>query len=122
LINQWHRPADVVAAFLVVAVFMLPAGWLIIRTGPRWNVWDGYGRHWASSRLWLALPLLAGLAAAAAAAFSLVSVAAGTGLAGGATHYFWAGTALIVIAGCLATVAGVWLFGHAARRRSAPRR
>jgi len=44
----------------VVAVFMLPAGWLIIRTGPRWNVWDGYGRHWASSRLWLALPLLAG--------------------------------------------------------------
>ena len=43
LINQWHRPADVVAAFLVVAVFMLPAGWLIIRKGPRWNVWDGYG-------------------------------------------------------------------------------
>ena len=56
LINQWHRPADVVAAFLVVAVFMLPAGWLIIRKGPRWNVWDGYGQHWASSRLWLALP------------------------------------------------------------------
>ena len=34
----------------------------------------------------------------------------------------WAGTALIVIAGYLATVAGVWLFGHAARRRGAPRR
>lgn len=122
LINQWHRPADVVAAFLVVAVFMLPAGWLIIRQGPRWNVWEGYGRHWASSPLWLALPLLAGLAAAAVAAFSLLSVAAGTGLAGSTTHYFWAGTALIVIAGYLATVAGVWLFGHAARRRSAPGR
>jgi membrane-associated phospholipid phosphatase len=121
LINQWHRPADVVAAFLVVAVFMLPAGWLIIRQGPRWNVWDGYGRHWASAPLWLALPLLAGLAAAAVAAFALLSVA-GTGLAGSTTHYFWAGTALIVIAGYLATVAGVWLFGHAARRRSAPRR
>lgn len=41
---------------------------------------------------------------------------------GSTTHYFWAGTALIVVAGYLATVAGVWLFGHAARRRSAPRR
>lgn len=120
LINQWHRPADVVAAFLVVAVFTLPAGWLIIRKGPRWNVWDGYGEHWASSRLWLALPALAGLAAAAVAAFSLLSVAAGTGPEGSTTHYFWAGTALIVIAGYLATVGGVWLFGHAARRRSAP--
>ena len=49
LINQWHRPADVVAAFLVVGAFMLPAGWLIIRTGPRWNVWDGYEGHWASA-------------------------------------------------------------------------
>ncbi|MEO3934299.1 phosphatase PAP2 family protein [Micrococcaceae bacterium Sec7.4] len=120
LINQWHRPADVVAAFLVVAAFMLPAGWLIIRKGPRWNVWDGYGEHWASSRLWLALPALAGLAAAAVAAFSLLSVAAGSGLESSTTHYFWAGTALIVIAGYLATVGGVWLFGHAARRRSSP--
>ena len=101
---------------------MLPAGGLIIRKGPGWNVWDGYGRHWASSRLWLALPLLAGLAAAAVAAFSLLSVAVGTGLGNSTTHYFWAGTALIVIAGYLATVTGVWLFGHAARRRSAPRR
>ncbi|MET3949203.1 hypothetical protein ABIB29_000024 [Arthrobacter sp. UYEF36] len=49
LINQWHRPADVVAALLVVAVFMLPAGWLIIRNGPLRNVWDGYGQHWAFS-------------------------------------------------------------------------
>ncbi|HEX9227207.1 MAG TPA: PA-phosphatase, partial [Arthrobacter sp.] len=44
------------------------------------------------------------------------------GLTGSTTHYFWAGTALIVIAGYLATVAGVWLFGHAARRRNAPGR
>lgn len=122
LINQWHRPADVVAAFLVVAVFMLPAGWLVIRTGPRWNEWDGYGKHWASAQLWLMLPLLAGLAAAAVAGYSLLGVAAGPGLPGSTTHYFWAGTALIVITGYLATVTGVWLFGHAARRRSAPRR
>ncbi|MET1065458.1 MAG: phosphatase PAP2 family protein [Arthrobacter sp.] len=121
LINQWHRPADVVAAFLVVAAFMLPAGWLIIRQGPHWNVWDGYGQHWASSRLWVALPALAGLASAGVATYSLLRIAPGPGQENSTTHYFWAGTSLIVIAGYLATVAGVWLFGHAARRRSAPR-
>ena len=31
--------------------------------------------------------------------------------------YFWAGTSLIIIAGYLATVAGVWLFGLAAARQ-----
>ena len=122
LINQWHRPADVVAAFLVVAAFMLPAGWLIIRTGPRWNAWTGYGEHWASSRLWLALPVLAGLASAGLAGFALLRIAPGPGQEGSTTHYFWAGTSLIVIAGYLATVAGVWLFGHAAGRRPAQRR
>src|SRR6476660_9933969 len=64
LINQWHRPADVVAAFFVVGASMLPAGWLIIRTGRSWNVWDGYNGHWASARLWVVLPVLTGLAAA----------------------------------------------------------
>lgn len=122
LINQWHRPADVVAAFLVVAAFMLPAGWLIIRTGPRWNAWTGYGEHWAASRLWLALPMLAGLASAAVAGFALLRIAPGPGQEGSTTNYFWAGTSLIVIAGYLATVAGVWLFGHAARRRHASQR
>jgi membrane-associated phospholipid phosphatase len=116
LINQWHRPADVVAAFLVVGAFMLPAGWLIIRTGPRWNVWDGFGEHWASSRLWVVLPVLAGLASAVPAGYSLLRIASGPGQEVSTTTYFWAGTSLIVIAGYLATVAGVWLFGHAARR------
>ena len=119
LINQWHRPADVVAAFLVVGAFMLPAGWLIIRTGPRWNVWDGYGEHWAAARLWVALPMLAGLASAGVATYSLLKIAPGPGQEGSTTNYFWAGTSLIVIAGYLATVAGVWLFGHAVRRRDA---
>ncbi|WP_232082101.1 phosphatase PAP2 family protein [Arthrobacter sp. SO5] len=122
LVNQWHRPADVVAAFLVVAAFMLPAGWLIIRTGPRWNLWDGYGEHWAASRLWLALPVLAGLASAVLASYSLLKIAPGPGQEGSTTNYFWAGTSLIVIAGYLATVAGIWLFGHAARRRTPARR
>ena len=116
LINQWHRPADVVAAFLVVGAFMIPAGWLIIRTGPRWNVWNGYNEHWASARVWLALPVLAGLATTGVAAFALLSIAPG-GQENSTTSYFWAGTSLIVITGYLATVAGVWLFGLAVQRR-----
>ncbi|MEQ4518720.1 phosphatase PAP2 family protein [Pseudarthrobacter sp. B907] len=118
LINQWHRPADVVAAFLVVGAFTLPAGWLIMRTGRRWNVWEGYNSHWASARLWVAVPVLAGLASAAVAAYSLLKIAPGPGQEGSTTNYFWAGTSLIVITGYLATVALVWLFGHAARRRT----
>ncbi len=117
LINQWHRPADVVAAFLVVGAFTLPAGWLIMRSGPRWNAWDGYNGHWASARLWVVLPVLAGLGSAAVAAYSLLKIAPGPAQEGSTTNYFWAGTSLIVISGYLATVAGVWLFGHAARRR-----
>jgi hypothetical protein len=116
LINQWHRPADVVAAFLVVGAFMVPAGWLIIRRGPGWNVWNGYNEHWAAARVWVALPVLTGLAAAGVAAVALLSIGPG-GQEVSTISYFWAGTALIVISGYLATVAGVWLFGLAARRQ-----
>ena len=121
LINQWHRPADVVAAFLVVRAFMIPAGWLIIRRGPGWNVWNGYNEHWASARVWVALPVLTGLAAAGVAAAALLSIGPG-GQEVSTTSYFWAGTSLIVIAGYLATVAGVWLFGLAARQPDPRRR
>jgi membrane-associated phospholipid phosphatase len=121
LINQWHRPADVVAAFLVVGAFMIPAGWLIIRRGPGWNVWNGYNEHWASARVWVALPVLTGLAAAGVAVFALLSIGPG-GQEISTTSYFWAGTSLIIIAGYLATVAGVWLFGLAAGQPNARRR
>lgn len=116
LINQWHRPADVVAAFLVVGAFLVPAGWLVMRSGPEWNVWDGYNRHWASARVWVALPVVTGLAAAGVAAYALLSIGPG-GQEISTVSYFWAGTSLIIITGYLATVACVWLFGLAARRR-----
>lgn len=119
LINQWHRPADVVAAFLVVGAVMLPAGWLVLRTGKRWNVPDGRGNHWASSRLWLSLSTLAGVAAAAVAVYSLTGIATGLGQES-TTNYFWAGVSLIVITGYLTTVAATWLFGLSARRRQSP--
>lgn len=116
LINQWHRPADVVAAFVLVGAFMIPAGWLILRHGGSWNVWDGYGRHLGSAKIWLTLPVVIGLASAVVAVISLAGIALGPGRAGG-TSYFWAGIALIVIAGYLATVATTALFAYAARRR-----
>lgn len=122
LINQWHRPADVVAAFLVVGVFMFPAGWLVIRTGPKWNVWEGYGRHLGSLRLWVILPVLTCLASAGVAAYSLLMIGPGAGPTGSTVSYFWAGVSLIVIAGYVATLTGVWLFGYAVRRRHTPQR
>lgn len=36
-IETWHTPADVAAAYLVVAVWALVGGWLIMRTDPRRN-------------------------------------------------------------------------------------
>jgi hypothetical protein len=122
LINQWHRPADVVAAFLLVGAFMIPAGWLIIRTGGVWNVWEGFGRHIGSARIWLTLPVAIGLASAAVAVYSLAKIAPGPAQEGSTTNYFWAGISLIVIAGYLATVATTSLFAYAARRPDAPGR
>nr|WP_218847252.1 phosphatase PAP2 family protein [Psychromicrobium silvestre] len=113
-INQWHRPADVLAAYLVVALWSSLAGWAIMRQGRAWNVWQGYGSHWASSRLW---PLLAALLGVAAGIFATVVL--GKLSASGAqstSDYFFSGIALIVISGYLLTVAGVLLFGFEARR------
>lgn len=36
-IETWHTPADVIAAYLVVAVWAMVGGWLIMRTEPRHN-------------------------------------------------------------------------------------
>ncbi|MEV7135647.1 phosphatase PAP2 family protein [Arthrobacter sp. NPDC093128] len=117
VVNQWHRPADVVAAFLLVGAFAIPAGWLIIRTGNSWNVWDGFGGHWASSRWWIRLPGLISVVFAAAAAYLLTRYIPGEG--GSTTSYFWGGISLIVVAGYVATVATTALFAFAARRRVA---
>lgn len=116
LVNQWHRPADVVAAFLVVGFWTALAGLLVMRIGNSWNVWDGYGEHWAASRLWPLLSATAGVAAAGVSVFSLVQLAPGAGHVS-TTNYFWAGISLIVIFGYLLAVAATWLFGSAARRR-----
>ena len=120
LIYQWHRPADVVAAFLLVGAFMIPAGWLILRYGGSWNVWDGFGGHLGSAKIWLTLPVLMGLASAGLAVYSLAMTGPGPAQESSTANYFWAGTALIVIAGYLAIVASTSLFAYAARRRDSP--
>lgn len=122
LINQWHRPADVIAAFLVVTFWTSLAGLVIMRTGSSWNVWDGYGVHWASSRLWPFLSVLAGVAAAVLAAVVLRELTPAGGNHVSTTNYFWSGVSLIVVFGYLLTVAGTLLFGLEARRSRAKRR
>nr|WP_242702045.1 phosphatase PAP2 family protein [Arthrobacter cavernae] len=122
LINQWHRPADVIAAFLVVAAVMLPAGWLVLRTGKDWNAWDGDGGHWASSRFWVLLPGIAVVVSAAVAAYALRELILGMEVTDSTSSYFWAGAAMIVGTGHFAMVAAVWLFSWAARRRGPARR
>ncbi|MDJ0355085.1 phosphatase PAP2 family protein [Paenarthrobacter sp. PH39-S1] len=120
LINQWHRPADVITAFLVVAFWTVLAGLAIMRTGSSWNVWDGYGEHWAASRIWPFLSVLAGVLAAVLAVLVLRELTPAGGNQVSTTNYLWVGVALIVICGYLVTVAGTLLFGLEARQRARP--
>ncbi len=117
LINQWHRPSDVVAAFLLVTFWTALAGLAIMRSGNSWNVWDGYAEHWASSRIWPLLSVLAGVGATVLAVIVLRQLTPSGGNHVSTTNYFWAGVSLIVICGYLLTVAGTLLFGMEARRR-----
>ncbi|MCZ2402312.1 phosphatase PAP2 family protein [Paenarthrobacter sp. Z7-10] len=126
VINGWHRPADVVAAFLIVTFWTALAGLVILRTGPGWNVWDGFGEHWAASRAWPLLSLLAAVAAAGMAAVVLQQLTPAGGSRTSTTNYFWTGVALIAVCGYLLTVAGTLVFAlqtrrHRPRRRSSRR-
>lgn len=121
-INLWHRPADVVAAFLVVGAWTVLGGLLIMRTGNHWNVWDGFGEHWAASRLWLILcwiPGLAGLALSLALYLYVQWIGpAPTPGTAGTPLFFWSGLALIVGVGFTLSAVACWLFGSQARRRT----
>ncbi|GER22507.1 hypothetical protein NCCP1664_10040 [Zafaria cholistanensis] len=69
LVLGWHRPADILGAYLVAAFWGLLGGLVLLRREPWWNVWDGPDAHWASARLWQAVlwvPGLGGLAGAVA--------------------------------------------------------
>lgn len=120
-INLWHRPADVVAAFLVVGAWTLIGGVLIMRTGNPWNVWDGFGKFWAASRVWLVLcwvPGLIGLAVSVGLYFFVQAIgpAPVPGTAG-VPLFFWSGLSLIVGTGYTLSGTACWLFGAQARLR-----
>lgn len=116
LINQWHRPSDVVAAFFIVSFWTALAALLILRSGPRWNVWLGSGSHWASSRWWTGWSVLAAVLAGVVATLVLRHVT-GTGETS-TISYFLVGVAQIVVAGYGLTIAGTLLLTLPVRRRS----
>lgn len=69
-IETWHRPADMVAAYLVAAFWGLAAGFVILRTGPDWNLRGTASRrypHPGGHPLWDGLLGLAGAALTAGA-------------------------------------------------------
>ncbi|ALV46495.1 hypothetical protein MB46_14345 [Arthrobacter alpinus] len=116
LINQWHRPADVVAAFFVVAFWTALAAHVVMRSGSRWNVWLGSSEHWASRRSWTALAALLAVLALASGALIYSSVMGAEDTS--TTSFFLVGVCLIIAVGYGLTVASTLLVTLPVRRRS----
>ncbi|MDQ0735944.1 membrane-associated phospholipid phosphatase [Arthrobacter agilis] len=119
-INLWHRPADVVAALLVVGTWTLLGGLVVMRTGEHWNNWEGFGAHWASSRWWLVLCWVLGLGGLAVSAVLYVSVhAVGPAPEPGTANvplFFWWGLMWIIGVGFTLAAAAGRLFAAQAGR------
>lgn len=116
LINQWHRPADVLAAFFVVGFWTALAALGVLRTGPAWNVWLGSGEHWASSRWWPVIGTLTAVLSGGAMALILLPVLGRS--AASTVSFFLAGVGQIVIVGYFLTVAFTLFLTAQVRRRS----
>ncbi len=116
LINQWHRPSDVMAAFFVVAFWTVLAALAIMRTGPLWNVWLGSSAHWASRRSWLGLTVA--LAAIAALVAVVIMGPAAVPSYDSTVSYFLVGVSQIVVVGYGLTLAGTLLLMWPVRRRT----
>ena len=116
LINQWHRPADVVAAFFIVALWTALAALVILRSGAPWNVWLGAGRHWASASGWASVTALITVLAGVAAWLILRWATAAGG--DSTISYFLVGVAQIMVVGYGLTLAGTLLLTLPVRRRS----
>jgi len=115
--NLWHRPADVVAAFFVVATCTLVGGLVMLRTNPDWNTWPSGGRA-VSGRFWTGLCIIIGALALTAAAAVYAYARWGTGTAvDGSPLYFWSGLALIVGVGYSLAALGSLLFSQQAGDR-----
>lgn len=115
LINQWHRPADVVAAYLLVAAWTALGGWLLLRFDTAHRPEPRLARHWASSGFWPSLAAVLGIGAALVAAAALWPLRSGEAQES-TVNYFLAGVSLIVTTGYLLCVAGILLFSSQSRR------
>lgn len=51
LVLGWHRPADIVGAFLIVLWWSLLTGWVLTLAVPRWNRWRTLS-FWGAARGW----------------------------------------------------------------------
>jgi hypothetical protein len=122
-INLWHRPADVVAALLVVGTWTLLGGLVIMRKGGNWNNWEGFGAYWASSRAWLVLCWVLGLGGLVVCGVLYLSVQAiGPAPDPGTASvplFFWWGLLWIIGVGFTLAAAAGWLFAAQAGRPAA---
>ncbi|MBD7995597.1 phosphatase PAP2 family protein [Arthrobacter sp. Sa2CUA1] len=116
--NLWHRPADVVAAFFVVATCTLLGGLVMLRTNPDWNTWPAGGRT-TGTRFWTGICVLLGTLALATAAAVYAYARWGNGIAvlDGSPLYFWCGLALIIGVGYSLAALGSLLFSQQAGDR-----
>lgn len=115
LINQWHRPSDVLAAFFIVAFWTALAALVVMRTGPGWNVWLGSAGHWASRRWWTVLALL--LAVLPGLAVAYIMATSPMPNLDSTISYFLLGVGQIMVVGYGLTFAGTLLLTLPVRRR-----
>lgn len=112
-INLWHRPADVVASFLVVATWTLIGGLVMMRAVPELNRLPARGQGMGAAKAWSAvcwIPAVLALLASVGAYVYADSGATGLGNSESLLLFFWSGLALIIGVGYLLAALACWLF------------
>ncbi len=121
-VNLWHRPADVVAALLVVGGWALLAGPVILRAdGSTNSSRQGPPTDLSSSRRWLALCWMLGVGSLLVSALLYVAVRAGILVSApdaGRPLYFWWGLLWIIGVGFVLAAVTASLFAARTRRTS----
>ncbi|MGP5071749.1 phosphatase PAP2 family protein [Arthrobacter rhombi] len=116
----WHRPSDVVAAYLVAGFWGLLAGLIILRRQPGWNRWKGPDSSWSSSGIWPTLlwfPGILGFLGSAAVYLFVTHLGPTAGTS--ARSWFLVAGALLII-GAAGSLFGLLcgVFSHQTRGRA----
>jgi len=117
-IEGWHRPSDMVAAYLVVAGWGLVAGWVIMRGAPQRNTLT---RPTPSARIYEVLGWIIGAVLTAASIGCLYAGGGWAGLErtleGDPSRWHWLSGALLSLGPAfLAAAVGIRFFHHEAGR------